>query len=87
MQLWKKLVFSNNHCMSDPLPKKENADTSQEGHNFILPAVKTQRFKRCFINRCLFNFVYNSFLTFYICKLTRLFVAIYFNKDHIFKKC
>ena len=57
MQLWKKLVFSNNHCMSDLLPKKKMRILRKRGHNFILPSVKTERFKRCFINRCLFNFV------------------------------
>ena len=37
-------------------PKKQRF-LRNRGHDYILPAVKTERFKGSFINWCLFNFI------------------------------
>ena len=41
----------------DLLPPKRNRALRKRGHDFILPKVKTERFKRAFVNRCLFKFI------------------------------
>ena len=39
-------------------------------HNFTLPQVKTERFKRSYVNKCLFNyFNYLLFIYYYLLKL------------------
>ena len=56
-QLWGKITKDLKYLLHSLLPPKKRRILRQRGHNFILPAVKTARFKRCFINRCLFNFI------------------------------
>ena len=57
----KAVVRQNNkrpkHPLHSLLPPLKTRILRQRGHNFMLPVVKTERFKRCFINRCFFNFI------------------------------
>ena len=57
-------------------PPNKQRFLRNRGHDFILPAVKTERFKRSFIDWCLFNFIelyliLNS-LHCHVCKATRM---------------
>ena len=56
-QFWEKLSIDKNHPLNDLLPPQRKRVLRKRGHNYILPSVKTERFKRCIINRCLFNFI------------------------------
>ena len=50
------------HVLDDLLPPKRNKVLRERGHDdFILPRVKTERFKRAFVNRCLFKLSLNIF--------------------------
>jgi hypothetical protein len=49
------IIDNEDHPLFDLLPPIRY--TRERGHNFILPLVRTERFKRAFINRSLFNFV------------------------------
>ena len=58
------------------------------GHDYISPLLnRTERFKRCFINRCLFNFIFRFLLLFnnaivansHVCLWVLFFSSI--NKD------
>ena len=55
-KLWNTVTDTPSHPTPPPPPKKQRF-LRNRGHDFILPAVKTERFKRSFINRCLFNFI------------------------------
>ena len=39
------------------LPPKRQLKLRNRGHDYELPIVRTERFKRVFLNICLFNFV------------------------------
>ena len=39
------------------LPPKKQRFLRNKGHDFIFPAVKLERYRRSFINRCHFNFI------------------------------
>ena len=54
-QLWEKITDTQ-CCLKDFLPSKRTDRSRQRGHDYILPRIRTERFKRCFVNRCLFNF-------------------------------
>ena len=55
-QQWKKIT--DTHCLKDLLPSKHTYQSlRQHGHDYILPRIHTERFKRCFVNRCHFNFI------------------------------
>ena len=56
-QLWNNIITDAAHPLYDLLPPQRSLFLRSRGHDFILPRVRTERFKRCFINRCLFNFV------------------------------
>ena len=44
-------------ALDDLLPPERTMDTLRKRrHNYILPLVRTERFKRTFINRCLFSY-------------------------------
>lgn len=55
--LWENIITNSQHCLHDLLPAKRKRNLRDRGHNYILPRVRTERFKRCFVNRCLFNLV------------------------------
>ena len=56
-KLWDKITDSNLiTALDDLLPPKRTLVTSRKRrHNYIIPLVRTERFKRTFINRCLFS--------------------------------
>lgn len=56
-KMWKRIACNPNHSLYDLLPPKRGRELRKRGHKFILPKVRTERFKRTFINRCLFNFI------------------------------
>ena len=55
--LFNSITCDPMHPLNDLLPPVRTRKLRDRGHKHILPKVKTERFKRCFINRCLFNFV------------------------------
>lgn len=57
MKLFKSITSNSSHSLSDMLPPVKTRKLRERGHQYILPKVRTERFKRCFLNRCLFNFV------------------------------
>ena len=47
----------NTHCVNDLLPRKHRYQSLlQCGHDYILLRIHAERFRRCFVTRCLFNF-------------------------------
>ena len=50
-----KNVISDDHKLYNLLPPKKRRVLREHKRDFILPRVKTERFKNCFLNRCLFN--------------------------------
>ena len=58
-QFWEKLSVDKNYPLKDKnlLPPQGKSVLRKRGHNYILQSVKTERFKRCIINRRLFNFI------------------------------
>ena len=47
-QLWEKVTHVNSHCLADLLPSKRALPLRQRGHDYTLPCVRTERFKRKF---------------------------------------
>ena len=58
-KLWNTIIDTPSHPLHQLLTpkKKRNVCEKEDMILFQLPAVKTERFKRSFINRCLFNFI------------------------------
>ena len=56
MEMWNK-VTTDNDCLNELLPMKRTRKLRVRGHDYVLPLVRSEKFKRCFINRCLFNFI------------------------------
>ncbi len=56
-KLWKIISEDVTHSLYELLPPKKTRTLRKRGHNFILPKVRTERYKRSFINRCLFQFI------------------------------
>ena len=55
-QLWGKIT--DTQCSKDLLPSKlTDRSLRQRGHDYLLPRIRTERFKRCFENKCLINFI------------------------------
>ena len=46
-QLWEKIT-TENQCLNSLLPNQRTRRLRERGHNFILPRVNTERFKRTF---------------------------------------
>ena len=55
-RLWENAKMSSSHPLASLLPPKRNRTSRSYNHNYILPRIKTERFKNIFINRCLFNY-------------------------------
>jgi hypothetical protein len=53
-KLFKEICSHENHALKDMLPPTRNRLLRDRKHNFILPRIKTERFKNAFINRCIF---------------------------------
>ena len=56
-KLWKNISSNPNNPLYDLLPKKRERALRPCGNPFLLPRIKTERFKKCFINRCLFKYI------------------------------
>ena len=50
-----KNVISDDHKLHNLLPPKKRRVFREHKRDFISPRVKTECFKNCFLNRCLFN--------------------------------
>ena len=55
--LWDEITSDSANPLHALLPAQRARSLRKRGHNYILPPVRTERFKRCFFNRCLFEFV------------------------------
>ena len=52
--LFSKISNDKEHVLYKLLPEEREKILQRREHNFILPQVKTERFKRSYVNRCLF---------------------------------
>ena len=60
-RLWEKILNDRNNALREFLPNKLNRTLRQRGHDLELPSVKTERFKKSFVNRCLkFSVSFNA---------------------------
>ena len=55
-ELLSKIVSNPEHALHELLHVCKHRILRQREHNFILSQIKTERFKRSFINRCIFNY-------------------------------
>ena len=56
-KLWIKIINNKDNALQELLPNNLNRPLRQRGHEFELPIIRTERYKRSFINRCLYKFV------------------------------
>ena len=56
-ELWNKIINNGNNALQELLPNKINRPLRQRCHEFEPPLVRTERYKRSFLNTCLFKFV------------------------------
>ena len=54
--LFSKISNDKEHVLYKLLPEEREKILRRREHNFILPQVKTERFKQSYVNRCLFNY-------------------------------
>ena len=54
---WDKITTDSTHPLHELLPPRRSRSLRKRGHPYILPRVRTERHKRCFVNRYLFNFI------------------------------
>ena len=54
--LFSKICNDKEHVLYKLLPEEREKILRRREHNFTLPQVKTERFKRSYVNRCLFNY-------------------------------
>ena len=54
--LLNRIINDTDHVLYDMFPHKRNRALRDRGHDFILPPLKTERFKLPFVNGCLFSF-------------------------------
>jgi hypothetical protein len=55
MSLFEKKCSNPDHPLCELFPPKRQRPLREREHDFIVPKIKTERFKRSFLNRCLFN--------------------------------
>ena len=55
--LWEEITSDSTNPLLNFLPAQRARSLRKRGRNYILPPVRTERFKRCIFNRCLFEFV------------------------------
>ena len=55
--LWEEITSDSANSLHELLPAQRARSLRKRGHNYILPPVRTEQFKRCFFNGCLFEFV------------------------------
>ena len=56
-KLWKSITSSTEAPLVDLLPPSKTRLLRNRDHSYVVPQIRTERFKRCFINRCLFDFI------------------------------
>ena len=56
-KLWKSVTNSTEGPLTDLLPPSKTRLLRNHGHSYVLLQIRTESFKCCFINRCLFNFI------------------------------
>jgi hypothetical protein len=54
--LFNKILDNPDHLLYELLPGKRQKILRKREHPFIIPKVRTERFKRSFVNRCLFDY-------------------------------
>jgi hypothetical protein len=54
--LFAKIVEDPDHALHNQLPEKRSRTLRNRKRSFILPMIKTERLKRSFLNRCLFDY-------------------------------
>ena len=52
--LFAKIVKDPDHALHNLLPERRSRTLRERKRCFMLPLIKTKRFKRTFLNRCLF---------------------------------
>ena len=62
VRLWKSIMGTSSHPLQDFLPSLKNRALRGRPHPYQIPRVNTERFKKCFVNRRLFDskFIYNG---------------------------
>ena len=50
-----ELYWKIHHPLKDLLPPLKNRALRGRSHPYQIPRVNTERFKKCFVNRCLFD--------------------------------
>ena len=55
-KLWNRITSNTVNALQDLLPNKRSRLLRSRGHEYVSPRIRTERFKRSFINRCLFKF-------------------------------
>ena len=53
LKMWTDMTSVPEHPLKDLLPTKRKRSLRKRNHEFILPKIRTERFKNCFVNRCL----------------------------------
>ena len=56
VRLWKSVLGTSSHPLQDLLPPLKNRALRGRSHPYQISCVNTERFKKCFVNRCLFLF-------------------------------
>ena len=54
--LFNRILDNPEHILYKLFPEKRQKILRERNHPFILPKVRTERFKRSFVNRCLFDY-------------------------------
>ena len=62
--LWDEITSDSANPLHEFLPAQRARSLRKRGHNYILPPVRTERFKRCFFNSVFLNLC--SYLVLYI---------------------
>ena len=55
VRLWKSIMGTSSHPLQDLLPSLKNRAIRGRSHPYQIPCVNTERFKKCFLNRRLFD--------------------------------
>ena len=67
--LWKSITTSTEGPLVHLLPPSKIRLLRNRGHSYFLPQIRTERFKRCSINRCPFYFISSSIVIQNVCFL------------------
>ena len=55
VRLWKSIMGTSSHPLRHLLPPLKNRALHGTSHPYQIPRVNTKRFKKCFVNRRLFD--------------------------------